>query len=791
MNLYFNILKSKVKIGDEEMKGVKKGILKAKKVSLGMLAIAVIVMAFAFVTVMSPVSAKTVEVTQTITSEYGPKFVVNYDNISIWLGGKTASTIAGQVIQFYNATGGPSGKVILRGISGDADGDVKSLDSAGLLETPLKTGKYVAEALLDCVGCNVTNISVSSADLELRLKKGTRTVSSVPRGTTITVGFTGLDPKEHDGVSLEVTDPDGHLLKWNSADGKIFDKVNVSYLSGMKIGTTTWKLGTYEFKVVTEEEYARGLDAESNKVTLKIRSSELKIEAERTEIAELEEVKLTVSGMPDHNIRVLIERGAEHAKFPGGSIDNPSAVSGGTFDDTIDADGKMEYVVYFDKPGTYMVKVKDLDGATEDFVDISVSRREVTFYTPETCVIGADLVVDGTANTGSTVDIAIENVIVKTGIQIDKGKFEVKLPTPDTSGTGIEGAIKIKAFIDGGFSKGDDVSRVVDDGSAMILMVTGDLTAESSATIVPPGDSFTLRGTAPGSKIVDVLIVAPKGGSRGRMNPANSDDNGLPHGIVYEAASVNSDFTWSVDIDVNEDADTGTYLVFVLSPGKNKIYDGLETGELLDGIGTKYFGGDLSRLAGKTQEQINATIWDGTIGTAGSDDFMKKITIKIRTAEVKLYSIADVVIGDNLVITGTSNREGHSIIVKVKGPIDLGTKFATVENGRFKATFSTSEALTGEYIVEADDGDGHEDTTTVNIITPVRTVASPTPTPTAMATPVPTTSQEMPAPVSTPTAQPENASTSSNLPVPGFEAVLVISALLTVYLLVSVRRKDI
>jgi len=772
------------------MRNVKKGILKSKKVTFGMLVIAVVAMAF--VTLMPSVSAKTVPATQTITSEYGPEFVVNYDNVAIWLDGTQASAIVGQVIQFYNATGGPSGKVTLSGISGEAEDDEKSSYSNGLLETTLKEGRYVTEAL-DCNNCSNTTISVSPVDLKLKLKKGTKTVSNsnIPRGTIIKVEFTGLDPEEHDGVSLKVTDPDGYPLTWNSADGKIFDKVNVSYLSDLEIDTTTWKLGKYKFKVVTEEEYARGLDEESNEVTLEILSSELKIEAKKTEIVELEEVKLTVTGMSDHNIKIWIERGAEHARFPGGSINNPGAVSNGTFDDKIDADGKREYVVYFDKIGTYMVKVKDLNSATEDFVDISVSKKKVTFTMPETCAIGADLIVNGTANAGNTVDIAIENVIVKAGVTIDrKGEFEVKLPTPATSGTGTEGAIKIKAFIDRDFSEEQDVSGVVADGSAMVLMIIGDLTAESSATLVSPGDFFTLSGTAPGSKVVDVFIVAPKGGSGKGMNPTNSEDNGLPRGIVYEAASVSSDFTWSVDIDVNEDADTGPYLAFVLSPGKNKIYDGIRTGELLDGIKTKYLGGDLSRLAAKTQEQINATLWDATIGTAGSDDIMKKLKIKVGTAEVQLYSIADVEIGDDLVIKGTSNREGHSIIVKVKGPINLGTKFATVENGKFKANFSTAEALTGEYTVEADDGEDHTDTATVNVITPVRAVASPTPTPTA--TPVPTTSQEMPASASTSaqTAQLENSSTSaSSAAAPGFEAVFVITALVVVYLLVFVPGK--
>ncbi|PXF50549.1 MAG: hypothetical protein C4B56_08865 [Candidatus Methanophagaceae archaeon] len=149
-----------------------------------------------------------------------------------------------------------------------------------------------------------------------------------------------------------------------------------------------------------------------------------------------------------------------------------------------------------------------------------------------------------------------------------------------------------------------------------------------------------------------------------------------------------------------------------------------------------------------------------------------------------MTAIADVELGSDLVVAGTSNREGHPIIVRVTRPINLGTKFATVEDGKFKVNFSTSEALTGEYTVEADDGESHVDTTTVNIVMPVRTQASPTPVPVSTPTPTltPTASQEMQAHASTPTTQLENASTStsSKLTVPGFEAVFVITALVVV-----------
>ena len=87
------------------------------------------------------------------------------------------------------------------------------------------------------------------------------------------------------------------------------------------------------------------------------------------------------------------------------------------------------------------------------------------------------------------------------------------------------------------------------------------------------------------------------------------------------------------------------------------------------------------------------------------------------------------------------------------------------------------------------------DTTTVNIVTPVRTLASPTSVPTTAPTLTPTTPQEMQAHASTPTTQLENApvSTSSKHIVPGFKAVFVIAALVVVVVVsvcINKRRID-
>jgi len=159
-----------------------------------------------------PVSARTVVAHQTITSEYGPMFVVNYYNASIWLDGwldgNDSTILKEQVIQFYNRTGGPSGKVILYGVSGGLKIMTHLLRVLmDYLNNTLKTGKYEVCCDDPSYGCNVTNITVSSVDLKLKLQKGTKTVSKVAQGTPIRIKFTGLDPKEHDGVTLKVTDP--------------------------------------------------------------------------------------------------------------------------------------------------------------------------------------------------------------------------------------------------------------------------------------------------------------------------------------------------------------------------------------------------------------------------------------------------------------------------------------------------------------------------------------------------------------------------------------------------------
>jgi PGF-CTERM protein len=381
------------------------------------------------------------------------------------------------------------------------------------------------------------------------------------------------------------------------------------------------------------------------------------------------------------------------------------------------------------------------------------------------------------------------------------------LATPATYGTGTPGSVRIEAFIDGRWNAVDegvtDISAFDDDGSTVILMAEPTLAVEVSVVSVAQDDDFYVRGTAPGTDNVDILTLAPKGGGGKGMSAAGTVIPLVP-GYVTRAGTVPGlygatsgvsevDYTYEKKIDVDDDADTGTYLVGVLSPGRDGIYNGVgePSATLIAGIVRDYCGGNAGLLASKTTEQFISILQDATKGAAGSDDLVEVTFIKVESPFVEIGPIADVPIGTDLVVTGTSNRkEGFSIVVTVKAPgTELSPATALIENGTFSATFDTSTATEGRYTVKADDGDGHTDEATVTLVTGVPTPPTEvTPTPEEV-TPTPPTEVTPPAEVTpTPEESPEVPPEETPKP-PGFEAVFAIAGLLAVAYLVLRRKK--
>ncbi|MGB2727737.1 MAG: PGF-CTERM sorting domain-containing protein [Halobacteriota archaeon] len=638
-----------------------------------------------------------------------------------------------------------------------------------------------------------TSISVQDPNLPLKLKVETKEVSTVTLKTNLTIDTGGINLFGDDRVDLEIIGPDGKITEKN---GQVFSNITVTDLKKFGVVDTTdietegWKVGDYTFQIKTKSEYACGLSASSAVKSLTIQKGEVAISAEKTTVTELETIKLTVTGVSGDEITINATPGSPHVLFQGGVEDTPAGVAGDNFSHTIDADGKRTYAVKFDDTGSYTIKVNVTAGAgedTSDTVDISVAEKAVTFDVPTTVIIGEKLTIKGTATSGERVTIAVEDTIytILERLVIDEnGEFSKEIDTTDDCGSlfAVPGSVRLKAYIvDPDAAAIGDAKDVpddwTDDGTAVLLMTRGGLTVELSTTNVAQEDDFTISGVAKGSRNIDILIVAPKGSSGSKIEPGAAV---LANNIYYVSTSVSEiDDTYSKKVTVGANVDTGSYLVVVLSKGSDNKYGldadelGIDTGEALEGY----------NFAAKTQEQVLAILEDALWGAAGSDDLYDVKYVKVAAAVVTLDPVASVGIGEPLVVSGTTNRkEGFSIVVTCKGPMELTPQTVTVENGKFNATFDTADATVGTYTVKADDGDGHTDDATAEILTAV----PPTPTPVVEVTATPEVTPTIPVAEATPTPEP----TPTPTPTPGFEAVFAIAGLLAVAYLVQRKRRE-
>ncbi|NQE46155.1 hypothetical protein C5S31_09060 [ANME-1 cluster archaeon GoMg2] len=357
--------------------------------------------------------------------------------------------------------------------------------------------------------------------------------------------------------------------------------------------------------------------------------------------------------------------------------------------------------------GLYNDIIRKVTGNASETNTVDITGKKVIFDMPSTVVIGERLTIKGTANTGDTVTIAVDDEVVQKLYQIvitENGEFEEEIDTSSEEappGFLIPGSVRLKAYID--YDKGTGTVPEKDDGSTVILMLSGDLTAELSTNIVAPSDEFTISGTAKGSKYVDILIVAPYG-----YCGTNIEDSSVKMMYIGSTSVTTSDGTFYKEIIVDDNVDTGHYLVMVLSKGANEYYGSGKPWITIEDALNDY------SLNTRTQDEMLEIILDIM---SLSDDLLWIDLIKIKSSVVVLDPVADVGIGEPLVVTGTSTREeGYLIVVTVKGPMELTPQIVKVENGAFKAIIDTSNAKVGTYIVQADDVDGQTDATTVEIL---------------------------------------------------------------------------
>jgi hypothetical protein len=666
---------------------------KSKKAILG-IALAAIVLASVTIAMLGSIGAY---------STGGPYNIIEK--------GVSNTVLIGQDLQFNSAAWGATAPQVMRYELGDLANTYTATESGGnyyiySVNWPT-TGAYYVNG--DSTTKEAT-LSVEEPEMPLKLKVEDKEVSSIARCTELTINVGGINLFDEDIVDLVIIGPKGQITQ--KGDQK-YKGIQVSTLKYMKIDSTNWDIGPYTFQVKTKPDNACGLDEQSPKKELHIIKGKVSIKADTTEVSELTVMKLTVTGVAGHPITMKVDPLSQNAYFPAGIDDNPGAVTTNKFNDTIDDDGTRTYAVVFNDTGFYTIKVTDLaEVDSYDTVDITVTDKEVIFDMPATIAIGERVAIKGTANTGDTVTIAVNDEVVQKldAIVIDEnGEFEEEIDTSSyaaPAGFQIPGLVKLKAYIDRAEGRGDIGTKEKDDGSTTVFMVRGWLTAELSTDTVEPDDDFTISGTARGSKYVDMLIVAPKG-----YSGTNIEDSSTKEMYIGKTSVTTSDDSFYKKIEVGRYVDTGRYLVVVLTKGSNEWY-----GSGTDWCTIEEALSDYS-LKTRTQDEMLA-VFDDILEL--SDDLIWVGYVTVGEQEtLTLNPIADVVVGDSLEVSGESSRsDGTRIWITVKGRyFEIVPQAAYVTDNTFNATFDTTGAPPGVYAVQVMEGYGYTATTKVQIYT--------------------------------------------------------------------------
>jgi diacylglycerol kinase family enzyme len=259
-----------------------------------------------------------------------------------------------------------------------------------------------------------------------------------------------------------------------------------------------------------------------------------------------------------------------------------------------------------------------------------------------------------------------------------------------------------------------------------------DLTAELSTTLVACGDDFRVSGVSRNADSVNILVIPPRGSDGTQIATGSVNSDKPSENIYHKTASVSKiNREFAKEITVDKDADTGKYLVVVLSPGKDGRYGATDADP--SGIFSKLvkdYGLDVTAM---TQEKLVAIIQDATVDAVGSDDLIwleyvkveilpppssfGSISISSNPSGADIYlngeyqgttpkTISDVPLGDHKIELKKSGYEdwSDSVYVKADEIESVSVKFKPEteiqETGTISITSEPSSAniyLDGEY----------------------------------------------------------------------------------------------
>lgn len=489
---------------------------------------------------------------------------------------------------------------------------------------------------------------------------------------------------------------------------------NVPLVTGANtttINTAQLDTGEYNVRIKSDPNTNNGLEAEGPSASFTLEKRSITLEADVKKQAANKDIIFNISTTYGFtNFSLNVTRGADtnvefvEFKFEQDAIKRHSlghSISGET-----DEDGSYKAIANFTEPGIYEITANDTDApdanikATEtveiEEFSATVSVEKTKYYA------GEHININGSANAGESITVKVDDEVIETDADVEG--FNCTWRTAGKQPDSYEIGIWVLPF--------SDPDSDPPDASVTIFLMRGGLSATLDTEVIAPGDEFEIKGVASGMDRADILTISPKGGGGDGLDPTSSISNAS--GITHTICSVFPEGDFKDKIRVDENADAGTYLIVVLSYGRDGIWGTSGSNDLI-GVLSDYSGS----LAVKTPEQILAILKDRTHDAAGSDDLLCINTIKVENPKVELDDIEDVLLGGNIVVSGYTNRkEDFAIIITVEGPVELKPKLAFVEkDGTFNVSFSTVSAKVGEYTVTADDGKGYTDTKTVNVIT--------------------------------------------------------------------------
>jgi hypothetical protein len=625
------------------------------------------------------------------------------------------SVVIGETnLSFFNATGVFISEGVL--LSDWADSHVvipfNGFFDSSRYEDELLPGPYVIKV----VASDESAITFVSPKLTITTEVNGEEFGWVTRGGEITFNadtnmwiITGSQPNY---ITYKLLDPRGKQV--SGVNGVSLSDINVSAtgLNTSTINTTGMRIGTYTLSIETDPNTNNGLDTEGPEVSFEVRTNGVTIGTTDTgKKTVTEDIVFAISTTPHTNITVNVTWGRES---------KVTFDAGGTFDlGPSDATGAFNTSATFADSGDYEITATEDIRGTTDSIYVEIASYEAELEADEIIYhIGKNVEITGSATAGDSITLKIDDAVVATGLAVEG--FDYTWDTENLAPDSYKIAIWVLPF--------SDPFQDPPDASTYLVLIRGGLFVETSVDFVALGDDFKIEGTVPGRDRVDILTIAPDGGGGKGFDPDDiyeeTNHKLTASGLTYATSGVDSDGGFETEeIAVGENVDTGTYLIAALNYGRDVEWGNSNNDTLLYVISNDY----TTALGAKTTDQLLAMSKDKTINAAGTDDLLGITTLKVEKGFVTLDELENVPLGEDITITGTTNRkEDTPIIITVEGLDETTPKLkpkvaeVTEDDGRFYNTFEVSfdtvSTNIGKYEVTADDGEGHISSTMVNIL---------------------------------------------------------------------------